>query len=116
MTETKNSRRGRGAETAGGGSIVERGEVTLDLKIDGSFYRLPVRDMDVSMPIASGRSCLATGENYAIIHPNGGVIKNMATGKEIQLYGKNGVFYFKADILPPGSITGDMPLPFTRQR
>ena len=40
----------------------------------------------------------------------------MARHKEIQLYGKGGVFYFNADLLPPGTITEDTPLPFTRQR
>lgn len=73
---------------------------------------MPVRDMDVSMPIASGRSCVESGDNYALLHRHGGIIKNMVSGKEIKLYGRQGVFFFKARVLPPGSIDDSVQLPF----
>ena len=114
VTATRNSKSGQGAETAGGGSITERGEVTVDLLIEGMHFQLPVRDMDVSMPISSGRTCVKNG-NYAIIHEHGGTIKNMATGKEIQLHARQGVYFFKAKMLPPGSVKMDTELPFARQ-
>ena len=104
---TRNSQSGQCAETAGGGSIQERGEVTVDILIDGVYYQMPVRDMDVSMPISSGRSCVAAGDNYSVIHEHGGTIKNVVTGKEIQLDARQGVYFFKATVLPPGSVTVD---------
>ena len=112
---TAKSQTGQGAETACGGSIRERGEVTIDLLVDGIYHQLPVRDMDVSMPISSGRSCVSSSDNYAVIHKNGGTLKNITTGKEIALYGRQGVFFFKAKVLPPGSIDPDTELPFARR-
>ena len=85
------------------------------MMIDGEYYQPPVRDMDVSMPISSGRACVTNGNNYILIHQNGGTIKNVPTGKEIQLYGRQGVFFFKATILPPGSVEPDTDLPFARR-
>ena len=112
VTPTKASSSGQGAESACGGSIKERGEVSIDLLIGGEYHRMPVRDMDVSMPIASGRSCVESGDNYALLHRHGGIIKNMVSGKEIKLYGRQGVFFFKARVLPPGSIDDSVQLPF----
>ena len=112
---TRNSKNGQGAETAGGGSIQERGEVTVDLQIDGTFHKLSVKDMDVSMPIASGRSCVASGESLAIIHREGGVIKSVSTGKEIQLYARQGVYFFKGSILPPNTLEANNESPFLRR-
>ena len=112
VTSTKASSSGQGAESACGGSIKERGEVSIDLLIGGEYHRMPVRDMDVSMPIASGRSCVESGDNYALLHRHGGIIKNVVSGKEIKLYGRQGVFFFKARVLPPGSIDDSVQLPF----
>lgn len=112
---TANSQTGQGAETACGGSVRERGEVTIDMLIDGTYHQLPVRDMDVSMPISSGRSCVSSNDNYAVIHKNSGTLKNITTGKEIALYGRQGVFFFKAKILPPGTIKPDIETPFVRR-
>ena len=97
------------------GVIKERGEVVVDLNIDGVYYKLPVRGMDVSMPISSGRSCLSSGDNVAVIHKDGGMIRNSTTGKEIKLHGRQGVFFFKASILPPGTVELNDDLPFTRR-
>ena len=115
LKPTKSSLNGHGAETAGGGCLIERGEVTLDMVVDGANYQLPARDMDVSMPIASGKSCVGAGDDFAVIHQNGGTIRNRVTGKEIQLYGRHGVFFFKATILPPGSVRPNTDLPFARR-
>ena len=116
VRDTKNSRGGQGGETADGGSIRERGEVTVDLQVDGVNYKLPVRDIDVSMPISSGRLCLSSGDNVALIHKDAGLVRNLVTGKEIKLYGRQGVFFFSAKILPPGTVEVDHDLPFfTRQ-
>ena len=49
---TRGSRIGHGAESACGGTIKERGETVIDMMIDGEYYQLPVRDMDVIMPIS----------------------------------------------------------------
>ena len=112
---TRNYQSGQGAETAGGGSIQERGEVDVYLLIDDTYHKLPVRDMDVSMPIASGRSCVASGDSLAVIHQGGGVIKSFFTGKEIQLYARQGVYFFKGSILPPGSAEVNDASPFIRR-
>ena len=112
---TRNSQSGQGAETAGGGSIQERGEVDVDLLIDDTYHKLSVRDMDVSMPIASGRACVASGDTIAVIYLGGGVIKSLSTGKEIQLYARQGVYFFKGSILPPGSVEVNDASPFIRR-
>ena len=112
---TRNSQSGQGAETAGGGSIKERGEVDVDLLIDDTYHKLSVRDMDVSMPIASGRACVASGDTIAVIYLGGGVIKSLSTGKEIQLYARQGVYFFKGSILSPGSVEVNDASPFIRR-
>ena len=85
------------------------------MMIDGEYYQLPVRNMDVIMPISSGKSCVTSGDNYAIIYQNGGTIKNVTTGKEIQLYGRQGFLFLKAKVLPPGSVKPNTELPFARR-
>ena len=104
-----------GGGGSGGGSIPERGQVTVDLKINDSFHQLAVRDMDVSMPIASGRACVASADSLALIHHTGGLIKSLSTGKEIRLYARKGVYFFKGSILPPGTLEPDPSSPFTRR-
>ena len=112
---TRNSMSGKGAESASGGSIAERGEVAVDLLTDGLPCRMVFKDMDVSMPIASGRSCVSSGDTFAIVHKGGGTLKNIVSGKEVRLYARQGVYFFKSTILPPGSFTGDSSSPFARQ-
>ena len=109
---TQNSLNGKGAESASGGSIKERGEVRVDMAVDGSPCQMVFKDMDVSMPISSGRACVGGGDTFAIIHRNGGSLKNIATGKEIRLYARQGVYFFKASILPPHSLEKDTSSPF----
>jgi hypothetical protein len=67
------------------------------------------------MPIASGRSCVASGESLAIIRREGGVIKSVSTGKEIQLYARQGVYFFKGSILPPNTLEANNASPFLRR-
>ena len=71
--------------------------------------------MDVSMLIASGRACVASGDTIAVIYLGGGVIKSLSTGKEIQLYARQGVYFFKGSILPPGSVEVNDASPFIRR-
>ena len=112
---TRNSVSGKGAESANGGSIKERGEVAVDLLTDGLPCKMVFKDMDVSMPIASGRMCVDSGDTFAVIHKGGGTLKNIVSGKEIRLYARQGVYFFKSTILPPGSIATDPSSPFARQ-
>ena len=112
---TKNSMTGKGAESASGSSIKERGEVLVDMLVDGSPCQIAFKDMDVSMPISSGRACVGGGDTFAIIHRNGGCLKNIATGKEVRLYARQGVYFFKASILPPQSLAPDESSPFVRR-
>ena len=115
IRQTPNSLNGRGAESANGGSILERGEVTVDMMVDGHACQMTFKDMDVSMPITSGRACVGGGDTFAIIHQNGGSLKNITTGKEIKLYARQGVHFFRAAILAPDSLAPDMTSPFARQ-
>ena len=115
IRQTRNSLNGRGAESASGGSIPERGEVLVDMMIDGHACQMTFKDMDVSMPISSGRACVGGGDTFAIIHQNGGSLKNITTGKEIKLYARQGVYFFRAAILSPDSLAPDMTSPFARQ-
>ena len=112
---TSNSVKGKGAESANGGSILERGEVQVDMLIDDIPCKLKFRDMDVSMTISSGRECVASEDTFAVIRRNGGVLKNIATGKQIQLFARQGVYFFKGFILPPNSIPDDPSSPFVRR-
>ena len=115
IRQTPNSLNGRGAESANGGSILERGEVTVDMMVDGHACQMTFKDMDVSMPITSGRACVGGGDTFAIIHQNGGSLKNITTGKEIKLYARQGVYFFRAAILAPHSLAPDTTSPFARQ-
>ena len=45
----------------------------------------------------------------------GGTLKNIVSGKEVRLYARQGVYFFKSTILPPGSIDVDPSSPFARQ-
>ena len=78
---TRNSINGKCAESANGGAIKERGEVVVDLMVDGNPCQVNFRDMDVSMAICSGKALVAGGDTYAIIHRNGGTLKNIVTGR-----------------------------------
>ena len=71
----------------------------IDMKINGEYFQLPARDMDVSMPLASGMSILATGDNFVVMTPSGGTIKNKPTGKENPLYGKTGSVFLQSQDL-----------------
>ena len=115
IRQTSNSLSGRGAESASGGSIPEKGEVLVDMMIDGHACQMTFKDMDVSMPITSGRACVGGGDTFAIIHQNGGSLKNITTGKEIKLYARQGVYFFRAAILAPDSLAPDLTSPFARQ-
>ena len=115
VTPTHGYQHGHGAESACGGSIKERGQVVVDMMVNGEYYQLPVRDMDVSMPLASGMNCLSSGNNFVVINQRGGTIKNTPTGKEIPLYGRQGVYLFKATKLPPGTVEPNSELPFAKQ-
>ena len=112
---TKNSLSGKGAESANGGSITERGEVEVDMIADQLPCRMAFRDMDVSMPIASGRACVASDDTLAIIHRASGMLKNVVTGKEVRLYARQGVYFFKGTFLNPGAINEQLSPLFVRQ-
>ena len=115
VRQTRNSMSGRGAESASGGSIPERGEVTVDMLVDGNPCQMTFKDMEVSMPISSGRACVGGGDTFAVIHKNGGSLKNITSGKEIKLYARQGVYFFKATILTPGTLEPDLSSPFARR-
>ena len=111
---TANSKKGTGAESACGGAIKERGEVLVDCTIDGEKFQIPFRDMDVTMPLASMRRVVRSGHNQMVIEEGGGHITNLISKKRIRLYERKGVYFFKAKILPPGSV-GPSESPFTRR-
>ena len=111
---TVNSKKGSGAESACGGAIRKRGEVRVDCSIVGEIFQIPFRDMDVTMPLAAMRRVVRSGRNRMVIEGGGGYIKNIASGKKIRLYERQGVYFFKAKILPPGSINPN-DSPFTRR-
>ena len=105
---------GRAPNRQNGGSIKERGEVAVDLLTDGLPRKMVFKDMDISMPIA-GRMCVDSGDTFAVVHKGGGTLKNIVSGKEVRLYARQGVYFFKSTILPPGSIAVDPSSPFARQ-
>ena len=109
---TAGSRKGLGASSACGGRLAERGAVKVNMEIDGEVHKIKYRDMDVSMPIASIKQAMKTGNNEMVINRNGGTITNLITGKVIKLHERLGVYFFKAKILPPspGMWSDELPL------
>ena len=69
--------KGAGASSACGGHIEERGEVRVNCEIDGDVHKIPYRDMDVSMPIASMQRIIKDGHNQLVISPTEGYIENL---------------------------------------
>ena len=94
------SRRGGGAESACGGFIQERGEVTLVGRIDDEDHEITFSDMDVTMPIASMRKAVKKGSDL-IITSDGGRITNKQTGTSIRLYERQGAWFFKMKLYSP---------------
>ena len=104
---TIRSRRGDTAQSACGGSITERGGVTIKCLIDDDIHRIPYRDMDVTMPLVSAKQSLDKGDNYLVLNQLGGRLINLTSKKSIRIWQRHGVFFFKATFLPPDKPTDD---------
>jgi hypothetical protein len=83
--------------------------------IDEIYCRMPFKDMDVSMPISSGRACMASGAHLRG-HPQAWRFSQEHHNcKEIRLYARHGVYFYKGYVLPPGSVEVDPSSPFARR-
>jgi hypothetical protein len=103
VIESRGSRRGDTAVTACGGTIKDEGKVTIHGTADGVDISIPFKNMKVKMPICSVRK-IVKQNNDVIFRDVGGVIRNRATGKEIKIVERDGVYFIKMLIKPP---TGD---------
>ena len=80
-------------------------------KVDGKYFPVAFKDMDVEMPILSMRK-LVKRQNVVRFTEGGGTIKNKKTNKVIKFYEYEGVYFAKLAVDDPG-ISG-MPVSITR--
>lgn len=92
-------------ETACGGKLVKKGSVVVDCIIDGHRVEVEFDSMKVKTPILSVRKLVR--DNHSVkFHKNGGFIHNLTTGKKINFFEFQGVYYLKMKILPPSDLSG----------
>ena len=90
----------KNAETACGGTLSMLGKVMTTGTVGGVREEVTWSHMKVKCPILSVR-CLVHDGHDVWVRKGGGVIRNIATGKEIEFFEHAGVYYLKMKIDQP---------------
>ena len=88
------------AETACGGILKNLGSIKVSGKVDGQQVSIKFTHMKVKVPILSVRK-LVIDQNDVFINRNGGYIHNTVSGKKLNFFEYQGVYYLKMKVDPP---------------
>ena len=88
------------AETACGGILKGNGTVKVHAEVDGQSIAVRFVNMKVKCPILSVRKLCKEG-NEVRMNRRGGFIRHVKTGKVINFFEHQGVYYMKLKIQPP---------------
>ena len=88
------------AETACGGKLKKNGTVRVNCEIDNTEAKIEFDNIGVKTPILSVRRLIKDGHEVRFKKHNC-YIKNLTTGKRINFFEYQGVYYLKMKVKPP---------------
>ena len=97
---TNASRRGDSATTAGGHKLINKGRCVVDATAQDVPFPVAFKDMETELPILSVRK-MVKRNNDVQFQKRGGVIRNRDTGKSVQFYEHEGVYFLKLKVNDP---------------
>ena len=97
---TPASRRGDSATTAGGHKLINKGRCVVHATAQDIPFSVAFKDMETELPILSVRK-MVKRNNDVQFRKKGGVIRNRETGKSVQFYEHEGVYFLKLKVNDP---------------
>ena len=101
---TAASRRGDSATTACGKKLVNKGRCVVHATAQGEEFQVAFKDMETELPILSVRKIVKRDGNDVRFRKGGGQIRNSLSGKVVNFYEHEGVYFIKLKIKNPNDL------------
>ena len=103
VRQTKASLNGDSATTACGKKLMNKGRCIVKAETQGTEFHVAFKDMETELPILSVRK-MVKRNNGVRFHPGGGTITNRKTGRTLNFYEHDGVYFIKLKVSDPSLV------------
>ena len=103
VQQTAASLQGDGATTACGKKLLNKGRVVIGATCQGSDFSVAFKDMETELPMLSVRKMIKS-ENDVHFEDGGGSIRNRRTGRILNFFEHEGVYFIKLKLKDPADL------------